>query len=327
MYCSGVNPIKAFLKRPNFARHFFINSAIRVLYFRLTGKKLRFSRYAGVRVHDIEYSNSLLRQSIQKHAPYMAARYGSAELFIVTEALLNRYGLKKCMNMKAIRTACLHNGLFPVTEEIAMRFADITLESSGQLDLVGTFRTILEDYYIKYYAPKSVDLTHRHVFDFWLSGGPFTAALRDKKVLVIHPFEESIRQQYAVREKLFENQNVLPEFELKTLKAVQSIAGENCGFSTWFEALEYMYSEAMGMAFDVALLGCGAYGFPLAAMLKKAGKTAIHMGGVTQMLFGIKGRRWDEDPVASRLYNQYWIRPNKDEVPKRNEEVENGCYW
>ena len=45
----------------------------------------------------------------------------------------------------------------------------------------------------------------------------------------------------------------------------------------------------MKFDFDVALIGCGAYGFPLAAKLKTAGKQAIHLGGVLQALFGIKG--------------------------------------
>ena len=120
---------------------------------------------------------------------------------------------------------------------------------------------------------------------------------------------------------------MLPEFDLKTVRAVQSIAGTDCGFASWFDALDAMYEQAMATDFDVALLGCGAYGFPLAARLKMAGKTALHMGGVTQMLFGIKGRRWDDDPAASRLYNRYWIRPDPTEVPPGSAEVENGCYW
>ena len=62
----------------------------------------------------------------------------------------------------------------------------------------------------------------------------------------------------------------MPEFELKTLKAVQTIAGEKDErFSTWFEALEYMFEETMKIDFDIAIIGCGAYGMPLAAKLKK----------------------------------------------------------
>lgn len=81
----------------------------------------------------------------------------------------------------------------------------------------------------------------------------------------------------------------MPEFELKVLKAVQTLAGgQDDRFTDWFEALDYMYCEALKMEFDVAIIGCGAYGMPLAAKLKQAGKKAVHLGGVTQILFGIK---------------------------------------
>ena len=53
--------------------------------------------------------------------------------------------------------------------------------------------------------------------------------------------------------------------------------------------------------FDVAIIGCGAYGMPLAAMLKQAGKQAIHLGGATQLLFGIKGKRWEEIKTIPHL--------------------------
>jgi hypothetical protein len=36
------------------------------------------------------------------------------------------------------------------------------------------------------------------------------------------------------------------------------------------------------LEFDVALIGAGAYGLPLAACVKRLGKKAIHMGGVTK---------------------------------------------
>lgn len=43
--------------------------------------------------------------------------------------------------------------------------------------------------------------------------------------------------------------------------------------------------EALKFDFDVAIIGCEAYGFPLAARLKRAGKIVVHMGGATQILF------------------------------------------
>ena len=146
---------------------------------------------------------------------------------------------------------------------------------------------------------------------------------------MIHPFAETIKKQYEKREALFENPEILPELKvLNTVKAVQTIAGcQDDRFATWFEALEWMYEEAMKTDFDVAIIGCGAYGFPLAARIKAAGRQAIHMGGATQLLFGIKGHRWDEYPLISRLYKESWVRPDEKEKPMQAEKVEEGCYW
>lgn len=44
-------------------------------------------------------------------------------------------------------------------------------------------------------------------------------------------------------------------------------------------------------------------------------------------MFGIKGKRWDEMPEISKYYNEYWVRPNQNEVVKGGNKVENGCYW
>ena len=114
-----------------------------------------------------------------------------------------------------------------------------------------------------------------------------------KKVLVIHPFEDSIKKQYEknrthIFERIYDADDILPEFELITLKAVQTLAGEHDSrFATWFEALNWMIEQCKKIEFDVAIIGCGAYGFPLAAELKRMGKTAIHLGGATQIVFGI----------------------------------------
>ena len=91
--------------------------------------------------------------------------------------------------------------------------------------------------------------------------------------------------------------------------------------------------------FDIAILGCGAYGLPLAAHIKRMGRQAIHLGGGTQLLFGIKGRRWEENyvwkyptPVKldlnyKDLFNEHWVRPSREETPQNAQRVEDGCYW
>ncbi len=157
---------------------------------------------------------------------------------------------------------------------------------------------------------------------------PWSIALKGKKVLVVYPFEDSIKNQYAIHNKLFANKDILPDFELITFKPVQSIAGNKPDkFETWFEALEFMKDKISDIDFDIAIIGAGAYGLPLAAHVKRIGKKAIQLGGATQILFGIKGIRWESIPLISVLFNEHWINPLPAERPDGYKKIENGCYW
>lgn len=127
---------------------------------------------------------------------------------------------------------------------------------------------------------------------------------------------------------MFENKHMLPEFELKTLKAIQSIAGSAVDFADWFEAFDFMCEQISAIDFDIAIVGAGGYGLPLASFIKtQMKKKAIHLGGATQIMFGIKGKKWVEDPVFSGLFNEYWVSPAKAETPEHFKQVEGGCYW
>ena len=88
-----------------------------------------------------------------------------------------------------------------------------------------------------------------------------------------------------------------------------------------------MKKQVDAMDFDIAILGCGAYGLPLAAHIKRIGKKAVHMGGASQILFGIRGKRWEDHPVISKLFNEHWARPDENETPTNSKNVEDGCYW
>ena len=119
----------------------------------------------------------------------------------------------------------------------------------------------------------------------------------------------------------------MPNFQLITLKSVQSIAGEKTDFNTWFDALDSMKKKIDDIDFDISIIGCGAYGLPLASYIKSIGKQAIHLGGATQILFGIKGKRWEERSDFVVLFNEFWKNPDNSEIPRNSHNVENGCYW
>lgn len=80
--------------------------------------------------------------------------------------------------------------------------------------------------------------------------------------------------------------------------------------------------------FDIAILGCGSYGMPLAHYIKMIGKSSIYAGAYTQVMFGIKGKRWNiEGNFHHSYWNKYWKWSEESEIPKNSDKVENGCYW
>ena len=159
---------------------------------------------------------------------------------------------------------------------------------------------------------------------------PWSYLLKGKRVLVVHPFTQSITKQFQDKRKLlWGNPEVLPEFELKTVKAVVSIGGAKVPFATWFDAYQSMCDQITRVEFDVAIIGAGSYGLPLASFIKRLGKQAVHMGGVSQILFGIKGKRWETEYAGCPWlrFNEHWIRPSETETVKDHTRFENGCYW
>lgn len=277
MYLSGMNPLKLLLKDKSLFWSMYITSSIRTAYLKMFNKKLRLKRYAGVVVINHDATNELLKTKLIEDRPFFFGRHGSVEMNIASQALYERIGIKDID--LAIVSKGANCGFFYNNKKDVHEFLDEFVFSFSQVDIFGTLRWINEDYFIKRFLPKDTVVSHANVLDFWRFDIPFTSALEGKKVLIIHPMVETIKSQYAKRKYLFDNPNVLPPFDLRTLKAVQTIMGNrDPRFNSWFEALDFMYDEAMKIDFDIAILGCGSYGMPLAARLKQAGKKVIYMG-------------------------------------------------
>lgn len=306
------------------------NKAYNRLY-QLTKKSDIFNRkeYLQRKFIDIQKTNEIISGYIQGNSPFLVARYGATELNML-EAYFERKSFHRNQRYRdAVDLLCETAGFFPNDEDLAERFVHYMIEISSTIDLLGIWNLFMEDFICEQYVTNAEFTRLRNLEPYYANGDvvPWSAALKGKKVLVIHPFSESIEMQYKRRKEIWTELSVLPEFELITVKAVQTMAEQQDDrFCDWFEALEYMLEQCKQHDFDIALIGCGAYGFPLAAEIKKMGKGAIHLGGALQILFGIKGKRWDTHPIISSFYNDAWIRPI-EQRPKGYNKVEDGCYW
>ncbi|MCQ2520921.1 MAG: hypothetical protein MJ105_00955 [Lachnospiraceae bacterium] len=275
-----------------------------------------------------EDGNDKVYEMITQGKPFMAGRFGSNEIRVIADVLYEKAGGKFGGLSDEVRFKITNQaGFFPDDREQLYRFQELFVDCCSQVDLIGVWEIFLQDEINKRFLPDAAYSVLETMEPYYYEK-PWSRALLHKKVLVIHPFAETIEKQYQKREVLFANKDILPEFELRTVKAVQTIAGQKDErYATWFEALEDMYAQAMEQDFDIALIGCGAYGFPLAAKIKAAGKQAVHMGGALQLLFGIKGRRWDNFEPVSELYNDAWVRPAENEKVQKSDVVEESCYW
>lgn len=292
---------------------------------KLTGKPLNPKVYAGKKIEPLQNANDRIARWLKEGRCFAAGRLGATEL----QALWNLDLPGKHKKQDKILNEMKNNsGFFPQDIKLLERFTDLMKQSCGQMTMLAVWFNPMEDYVIDCYGG-NCELTYLRALEPWYVERPWTRALEGKKVLVVHPFADTIKKQYEKREYLFENKEILPKLgALYTVKAVQTLAdAKDDRFQNWFEALDWMYEEAMKTDFEVAVIGCGAYGFPLAARIKESGRCAVHMGGATQLLFGIKGRRWDNHPVIEKLYNEYWVRPAENEKPAGAEGVEEGCYW
>lgn len=228
------------------------------------------------------------------------------------------------------------SGFFPAEPELVEDFVNLVLEDIKQIDVLGSW--VQAEKYLDRELGHSTKVFLKDLEPFWTKK-PWSMALKGKKILVVHPFANQILSQYNKhKSQLFKNPLVLPDFELETIPAVQSLGGENNKFKNWFEALQSMKDEIDKHNYDICLIGCGAYGMSLAAHVKRRGKKAVHLAGALQLLFGIIGNRWENPnygvkewgiPVGtySNLINEFWIRPGKEGRPVNANKVEGACYW
>ncbi|MUH38099.1 hypothetical protein D9O36_19780 [Zobellia amurskyensis] len=296
---------------------------------------------------DADIASQIIYDELQKEKPSMIARFGATEMNVMINYLgvngedkdwikyIRNKSLPWWWEENRMQQMQRWSGFFPPTETKIQQFCELMQQDIREVDVLGSW--IPEESYYKDEI-RNAQKVKLVLLEPYTSQKPWSRALKGKKVLVVHPFAELIEEQYKKRESLFDNPEVLPEFELQTLPAVQSLGGESNGFTDWFDALQWMKDEIDKRDYDICLIGAGAYGFPLAAHVKRQGKKAIHIGGALQLLFGIKGNRWEATDYATKwgvpdnLYldffkNENWIRPTDKQKPANADKVEDACYW
>lgn len=228
------------------------------------------------------------------------------------------------------------SGLFPVRKDIFYRWAEEYRTALCSLDIVAQWQPgkiyegVLEEKIISRDCPRAsraglsmIHLALQSRKASWLK------SLAQLRWLVIHPFGQTIQGQLGALGQL----GIFPEsvFPLLAQRSRDTtlIACPQFAYMVpprhrdWFHALDEMKAAMEIREFDVALIGAGAWSLPLAAHAKKMGRKGMHLGGALQLLFGIKGGRFDDWGI----YNDRWMRPLPEEKPENCVLMEQGAYW
>lgn len=285
--------------------------------------------YCDIKVFDKVGGNHYIYEVVKSGKALAIGKLGSTELGALRSYL-------RCLNSSKIdeltsrhrQSLFMYTGVFPDNILMFKKYCSFIINDIlPEINVMGVWFNNGESKIIKKYCTSFRPVTLASLVPY-IWNKPWTKALEGKRVLVIHPFVNTIRQQYLKRDLIWpNNHNVIPEFDLQLLRVPFYPALVPPLYKDWFETLGALQSEMRKINFDIALIGAGAYSLPLAVYAKKLGKQGIHTGGDTQMIFGIKGARWDNWTVFNKYYNDAWVRPNIEDTPEKNSIIESGCYW
>jgi len=290
-------------------------------------------------LYRMEEKAKIVCSYFQNSKPFFIGRNGSTELEI-----LNYY--YKTKNKNIPQQLCnrieLYSGIFPATPESVYKWIEIYFESLYSVDAIaeGWYEPLkeFENKFLDKIISQRESLFLRNLEPYYFPKElRWTKYLKGKRVGIINPFSELCETQTYMAKAIWGEYNC--EFLLPLSTSwipirtyfPPSIAGKNLEMAwkckDWEEAVESLVQKAVSEQIEVALIGCGAIGMIVGARLKALGISVIVMGGALQILFGVRGKRWENHSVISKFFNDAWINVSDDLKPTGAYKIENACYW
>lgn len=269
---------------------------------------------------------------LKENKSFLCACMGHTEVRIAGEYLEKQFGIRNVYSSEIKKYLLETSGFFREkedSEEEIDHYAQMTLEACAEVDILLIYASW------KYYTYIANNFCSNAVFapraaqpyDSERKLRPWFDGLSEKKVLVVSSFSHSIEHQYSRKNRICKYPEwELPDFELKTFQMIETQFGNNRGYKNWFIAYNDVKERILNMDFDVAIIGAGAYGFPLSAALKKQGKMVIELCSYTTMMFGVVGQRHIDFGFKEQYGTDEWIRP-METPPEYYKKIEGGCYW
>ena len=286
-----------------------------------------------IQTKNIKESNDFMIDLIKKEEKFLITRVG------IGSETVNAYYFLKNKKISSENLYRLGNnaGVYSIDQKGAMKYAELYLNALKNSSALAAFPTAVEKEQKEFIREYKFPVIYSRIVEPFhccrQNIVPWSMNLKDKKILIISPLTESIRKQNEDGFRMFKDKPMFQDDQhFVYYKCYQTSAG-NKPHKNWFETFEIMCKDIEKLDFDIALLGCGGYGLPIADFIyTKMNKSAVYVGGGLQLLFGVMGKRWitQENGVWLKIFkenNTKIVRPSGEEIPKNAHLVEGGCYW
>jgi len=271
-----------------------------------------------------------IRKMLVEKQPFLAGKIGGAEL-LALEYMDHRLKFEWPRAWSWRRPAGrLYNnaGFFPVLKTAFSKWNGVMRQSVSEADLLCAWQT---DIFLKGYEDAlimSLAMKSRAI-PMSMLGRDILPEIASFRLLVVSPFVKTMQKQVTHLKEVHDPEGKTSIDWDHVARTCQFIRCpfqahlEPTPYASWEDGLEKLTTEVASKEFDLALIGAGAWSLPLGSRIKQMGKSAIHMGGEMQLLFGIKGNRWED----RFFFNTSWVRPLPEDTPTNVNRVEDGCYW
>jgi hypothetical protein len=188
--------------------------------------------------------------------------------------------------------------------------SDFILLCTSQL-IEGNYSVISNIFDINTY--KCPIMIYHFIEEFYPFFNSFKIWGKNKKILVISPFSESIKYQTS-KDRI--NNLLKLEFPDCEIITYQTPITYNTKFEStyfnqttenynnWIELAQKMVNEISKINFDIALISAGIYTMHLGNEIKKMNKKAIYIGGMLNVFFNIYGERYKTFNIYQNLNYQ-----------------------
>jgi hypothetical protein len=281
---------------------------------------------------------SCLQSALAEKKGCLIGRNGSTEL-----TTLYNFEMAPMYANQLAKSLERYSGVFPANLSTLTKWAVQYRKALSAIDeepiVAGWYQSMASYEYglLRFTCPKAPIMPLRCLEPYYVSPElRWTNCLAGKRVAVVSSFSKTILNQIPKAKEIWGeySESLLPSsatwIPIQTGFPPELARGSvewpaEC--SSWDLAVQWLEKEVLAVQADVCLIGCGGLGMILGAQLKEKGVACIVMGGAIQVLFGIKGQRWQSHSVISTFWNDAWVWPSEDETPGGNKKIEGGCYW